>query len=60
MPLYRVGEVVYLVVPGQTQPAGPYVISKIEENALYRIRRQDNSQEHHQAVREDQLLVPVS
>ena len=61
MPLYRIGEVVYLVVPGQTQPAGPYVINKIEENATYRISRQDNPQEHHQQpVKEDQLVVRVS
>ncbi|KAF1353284.1 hypothetical protein BDV97DRAFT_346226 [Delphinella strobiligena] len=59
IPAYKVGEVVYLDVLGQTQPAGPYVVSRVEENSMYRIKRQDNSQEFPQLVPEDKLRVPV-
>ncbi|KAK8122860.1 hypothetical protein PG984_011530 [Apiospora sp. TS-2023a] len=56
-PLYGVGEVVYLAVPGRTQPAGPYVVVRSSADRLYTIKRQDNDQVHGEAVQESRLLV---
>ncbi|KAI1399458.1 hypothetical protein F4819DRAFT_415810 [Hypoxylon fuscum] len=57
-PLYQVGEVVYLAVSGQQQPAGPYVVvSSNFENGTYVIKRQSNDQRHPHAVPESSLRV---
>ena len=58
-PLFAVNEVVYLVIPGQTQPAGPFAISASMGNKQYKIKRVDNGQEHPTTVNEDQLVVPA-
>jgi len=59
-PLYSEGETVYLIVPGQGEPDGPFVVASIEANNMYRLRRVDNGQEHSQSVTENSLVVPVS
>ncbi|KAF2229904.1 hypothetical protein EV356DRAFT_536839 [Viridothelium virens] len=58
-PLYKVNEVVYLVVPGQAQPSGPFLVTAVEENDKYRIRRQDNGQAHPGSVPQASLVVPA-
>ncbi|KAG4433057.1 hypothetical protein IFR05_011451 [Cadophora sp. M221] len=44
-PLYKLGEVVYIAIPGQAQPAGPFVITKILEGNQYKVKRQDTDAE---------------
>lgn len=48
---------VYLVVPGQTQPAGPFTVAACVGNKQYKIKRIDNGQEHPTTVAEDKLVV---
>ncbi len=55
--LYAVNEVVYLVVPGQSQPAGPYTVSASMGDKQYKIKRVDNGQEHPTTVTEERLVV---
>ncbi|KAL8698676.1 MAG: hypothetical protein Q9224_001745 [Gallowayella concinna] len=57
-PLYAVNELVYLEMPGQAQPAGPYQVSACVGNKQYKIKRVDNGQEHPTIVNEDRLVVP--
>lgn len=59
-PLYSLDEVVYLRIPGQAQPAGPYIVSAILENGRYKLKSSPTSQELSQEVSEEQLLVLVS
>ncbi len=59
-PLFAVNEVVFLVVPRQSQPAGPFVVSASIGNGQYKIKRADNGQEHPSTVKEDQLVVPAT
>jgi hypothetical protein len=56
-PLYQIGEVVYIAIPGQAQPAGPYVITRILDNNQYRVKRQDTGAELAQPVRESELMI---
>ncbi|KAL6922488.1 hypothetical protein FSHL1_006448 [Fusarium sambucinum] len=59
-PLYGVNEVVYVAVRGQSQPAGPYIITSTNfENKTYGLKRQDTGQTHPTAVAERDLLVLV-
>ncbi|KAI4204083.1 MAG: hypothetical protein LQ350_001476 [Teloschistes chrysophthalmus] len=55
-PLFAVNEVVYLVIPGQAQPAGPFMVSAYMGSKRYKIKRVDNGQEHGTAVDEDKLV----
>lgn len=55
--LYAVNEVVYLVIPGQSQPAGPYTVAAIMGSRQYKIKRVDNGQQHPTTVAEDRLVV---
>ena len=59
-PLYQVNERVYLVVPGRSQPAGPYLVKAILENKRYKLKREDNGQELRDSVEEDDLVVQVA
>ena len=59
-PLFAVNEIVYLIIPGQNQPAGPFVVSASLDNKRYRIRRQDNGQEHPTTVTEERMVVPAT
>ena len=59
-PLYKVNENVYLVVPGQAQPAGPYQVVAVLSNSQYKLKRRDNGQEHPNPVKEQDLVVPAS
>ncbi len=59
-PLYAVNELVYLVISGQAQPAGPYMVSACMGNKQYKIKRVDNGQEHPTTVNEDRLVVPAT
>ncbi|CAD6573860.1 MAG: hypothetical protein ASARMPREDX12_006297 [Alectoria sarmentosa] len=56
-PLFAVNEVVYLVVPGRNQPAGPFAVSASMGNKQYKIKRVDNGEEHPTTVTEDKLVV---
>ncbi|KAM7218394.1 hypothetical protein V8F06_006158 [Rhypophila decipiens] len=59
-PLYRVGEVVYLVVPGQSQPLGPYqIVSSDFASSTYVIKRVDNGVTYPASVLESSLRVLV-
>ena len=58
-PLYGVNEEVYLMVAGQSQPAGPYLIIAILANRQYKLKQKNNGQEHSQPVKEDDLVLPV-
>ena len=58
-PAYSVGEEVYLIVPGQTQPAGPYEVMQTLEGALYRIKNKATGQEYGFHVRESDLVYKV-
>jgi len=59
-PLYQINEQVYVMVAGQAQPAGPYLVIAILDNRQYRLKRADNGQELVQSVAEDDLCVCVS
>ncbi|VTT62848.1 unnamed protein product [Fusarium fujikuroi] len=57
-PLYEINEVVYVAVPGQAQPTGPYIIISTNfENRTYGLKRQDTGQMHLTAVAEVDLRV---
>jgi hypothetical protein len=56
-PLYSIGEEVYISVPGQAQPAGPYLITKVLDDNKYKVKRKDTGVELPQPVRESELLV---
>ncbi|KAF5675601.1 hypothetical protein FDENT_9736 [Fusarium denticulatum] len=57
-PLYEINEVVYVAIPGQAQPAGPYIIISTNfENRTYGLKRQDTGQTHPTAVAEVDLRV---
>ncbi|KAF4962742.1 hypothetical protein FSARC_9190 [Fusarium sarcochroum] len=59
-PLYQVNEVVYIAVAGQSQPAGPYVVTSTHfESKTYGLKKQDTGQKYPTDVPERQLLVPV-
>ncbi|QGI65245.1 hypothetical protein CEK26_009196 [Fusarium fujikuroi] len=59
-PLYEINEVVYVAVPGQAQPTGPYIIISTNfENRTYGLKRQDTGQMHLTAVAEVDLRVLV-
>ena len=52
-----IGEEVYISVPGQAQPAGPYLITKVLDDNKYKVKRKDTDVELPQPVRESELLV---
>lgn len=56
-PLYGVGEVVYVAVPGQQVPSGPYTIVSVTANCQYTLKRQDNHQLHPYLIPESDLRV---
>ncbi|KAF5724180.1 hypothetical protein FMUND_1082 [Fusarium mundagurra] len=59
-PLYEINEIVYVAVPGQAQPAGPYIIISTNfENRTYGLKRQDTGQVYSTAVAEVDLRVLV-
>ena len=59
-PRYQVNEEVYLTLAGQSQPAGPYLVTAILVNNRYRLKQKDNGQQLQQEVKEEDLVVPVS
>ncbi|KAI0439846.1 hypothetical protein F4803DRAFT_22286 [Xylaria telfairii] len=59
VPLYSVGETVYLALSGKA-PAGPYVVVAISAQRYYTIKRADNGQLLSDAVDESMLLVRTS
>ncbi|KAL6159535.1 hypothetical protein ACJQWK_05968 [Exserohilum turcicum] len=58
-PAYNVGEEVFLLIPGQAQPAGPYEVMQSLDGKLYRIKTKDTGQEHGSLVRESDLVYKV-
>ncbi|USP80433.1 uncharacterized protein yc1106_07707 [Curvularia clavata] len=58
-PAYNVGEEVFLLIPGQAQPAGPYEVMQSLEGKRYRIKAKGTGQEHHSLVRESDLVYKV-
>ncbi|KAI1495538.1 hypothetical protein F5X99DRAFT_403213 [Biscogniauxia marginata] len=56
-PLFTVGEVVYLIVSGQSQPAGPFEVESVNVDGYYRIKRMDNGQLHNDPVDESRLVI---
>ncbi|MCJ1378595.1 hypothetical protein MMC17_001694 [Xylographa soralifera] len=56
-PLYRIDDEVYLIVTGQSQPAGPYLITAILANRRYNLKRKDTSEAVTQSVSENDLVV---
>ena len=58
-PLYAVNEVVYLVVPGQSRPAGPFVVIASLDNQQYRLKDRTTGVERQGTFHETQLVVPV-
>lgn len=59
-PLFAVDEIVYLDIPGQTLPAGPFMISASLGDKLYKIKRVDTGEEHPTSVAENRLKVPAT
>ncbi|KAF2492984.1 hypothetical protein BU16DRAFT_564283 [Lophium mytilinum] len=59
IPRYQKDEVVYLMIVGQPQPAGPYVIVSVTADGLYVIKRRDNNEQYPEYITEDRLVVPA-
>ncbi len=59
-PLYQINEEVYLMVAGQSQPTGPYLISAVLASQRYSIKRKDNGEQLPQSIKEEDLVVRVS
>lgn len=57
-PLYAVNEIVYLLVPGESQPAGPFVVIASLENGQYQLKNMATGVQHPVTVSEAQLVVP--
>lgn len=59
-PLYGVNEIVYLVIQGQNQPAGPFIVVNSLDDKRYRLKDQTTGVEHPVLVFENQLVVPAN
>ena len=55
-PAYSINDEVYLIIAGQPQPAGPYLITSILANRCYKLRRKDNGDAVDQSVIENDLV----
>ncbi|KAF2112295.1 hypothetical protein BDV96DRAFT_580473 [Lophiotrema nucula] len=60
VPAYNIGVEVYLVIPSQTQPAGPYEVTQTLEGKMYRIKNKSNGQQYSSMVRESDLVYKVT
>jgi hypothetical protein len=56
-PLYPVNDVVYLRVPGQLQPTGPFIVTAITDSDRYKLKRKDNGEPYPFEVEEHSLCV---
>ena len=59
-PVYSINDEVYLIIAGQPQPSGPYLITAILANRRYKLKRKDTGEAMNQPVGEDDLLVRTS
>lgn len=59
-PLYGINEEVYIIMAGQAQPAGPYLISSILANGLYRLRYKGTGDALNQSIAEKDLVIRTS